>query len=72
MDTALEIIKILSMYTYLMLVLPAAGLSVIFFGTIAFALWEYKSAGSEPSRPIPRLQALQSRFRKTLNPTLPR
>jgi hypothetical protein len=72
MDTALDIIKILSTYASLMFVLLAAGLSVIFFGIIVFALWEYKSARSEPSRPTPRLQALQSRFRKTLNPILPR
>ena len=72
MDTALEIIKILSTYAYLMLVLVAAGLSVIFIGTIVFALWECKSVRSDPSRSITRLQTLQSRFRKTLSPILPR
>jgi hypothetical protein len=72
MDTALEIVKILATYAYLMLSVAAVGLLVIILGVIVFALWEYKSARSEPSGRVTRLQTLQARFRKTLSPILPR
>ena len=65
MDTALEIIKILSTYAYLMLSVVAVGLLVIFFGAIVFALWEYKWAVSDHSREITRLESLKPKLRKT-------
>jgi hypothetical protein len=66
MNTAMEIINILATYAYLMLSVVALGLLVIFSGTVVFALWEYKSAGSDHSTTITRLESLKPKLSRTL------
>ena len=66
MNVAMEIIKILAMYAYLMLSIVGLGLLVIFFGTVVFALWEYKSARSDRSGTITRRESLQPRLPRIL------
>jgi hypothetical protein len=44
LKTALDIVRILSTYAYLMLAVAVLGVAIIFVGVVLFVLWECKSS----------------------------